>query len=204
MLARERFEHDVYPIADNIFAAFNLTPYEELRVVLLGQDPYHGAGQAHGLSFSVQHGVAIPPSLRNIFTELKTDLEINSASHGDLTHWAEQGVLLLNTTLTVRAGEPGSHVGFGWETFTDAAIRLINEKTDSVIFVLWGAHAQKKKSLVTMPQHIVLESPHPSPLSAYRGFFGSKPFSKINTILLKNNQPPIDWSLPATRSSVVH
>jgi len=192
----ERTSGHVFPLPENIFAAFDLTPCSNTRVVIIGQDPYHGHGQAHGLCFSVQYGVAIPPSLRNIFAELKTDLGIQTPAHGNLTHWAEQGVLLLNTTLTVRSGEPGSHVGFGWETFTDAVIRLINDKADTVILVLWGANAQKKKSLITMPHHIVLESAHPSPLSAYRGFFGSRPFSRINTILLRLGTKPIDWSLP--------
>ncbi len=189
----ERTSGHVFPLPENVFAAFDLTSYNNTRVVIIGQDPYHGHSQAHGLCFSVQYGVAIPPSLRNIFAELKTDLGIQIPTHGNLTHWAEQGVLLLNTTLTVRSGKAGSHVGFGWETFTDAVIRLINDKTDTVIFVLWGANAQSKKPLITMSHHIVLESAHPSPLSAYRGFFGSRPFSKINTILSHLGQKPIDW-----------
>lgn len=199
----ERNTHHVYPRAENLFSAFDLISYNDTHVVILGQDPYHGPGQANGLCFSVQAGITIPPTLRNIFSELRSDLGLETPLHGDLTHWAEQGVLLLNTTLTVRAGEPGSHVGFGWETFTNAVIRYLNEKTDTVIFVLWGANARKKKTFITHSHHVVLESAHPSPLSAYRGFIGSRPFSKINTILLHNGHSPIDWSLPASRSSDV-
>jgi uracil-DNA glycosylase len=163
-------------------------------VVVVGQDPYHGVGQAHGLSFSVQHGIRIPPSLRNIFAELNTDLEIPIPSHGNLEAWAKQGVLLLNSTLTVREGEAGSHSGRGWETFTDAIISYLGSRPQHIVFVLWGAHAGKKASLVN-PQHTVITSVHPSPLSAHRGFFGSRPFSQANRALSDHNQPEINWAI---------
>jgi uracil-DNA glycosylase len=163
-------------------------------VVILGQDPYHGPRQAHGLCFSVQHGIDTPPSLVNIFKELKSDLEIPTPNHGNLEAWAHRGVLLLNTTLTVRAGQAGSHQGKGWETFTDQVIRVVNEK-DFVVFVLWGAHARKKKSLIDTQKHMVVESAHPSPLSAHNGFFGSRPFSRINAALRSAGLPDIDWAI---------
>jgi uracil-DNA glycosylase len=190
----ERSHGVVYPKHEDVFAALHLTPYADVRVVILGQDPYHGAGQAHGLCFSVQHGVAVPPSLQNMFKELRDDLGIAVASHGNLTKWAQQGVLLLNTTLTVRAGSAGSHHGKGWETFTDEVIRVVNER-DFVVFVLWGANARRKKSLIDTSRHAIIESAHPSPLSAHNGFFGSRPFSRVNTALERAGHNAIDWSL---------
>ena len=172
-----------------------MTPLEDVRVLILGQDPYHGPGQAHGLSFSVQKGVRTPPSLLNMFKELQADLRVPRAKHGFLEGWAQQGVLLLNAVLTVRQAEPNSHKAKGWEKFTDAVISALNEKPTQVIFVLWGAYAQKKKALITGSQHLILESAHPSPLSADRGFFGSKPFSKINLALEQSGQSSIDWAL---------
>ncbi len=190
----ERSSGMVYPRHEEVFAALHLTPYADVRVVILGQDPYHGAGQAHGLCFSVQHGVAVPPSLLNMFKELRDDLGISPASHGNLTKWAQQGVLLLNTTLTVRAGSAGSHHGKGWETFTDEVIRVVNTR-DFVVFVLWGANARRKKSLIDASRHTVIESAHPSPLSAHNGFFGSRPFSRINAALEASGHSAIDWAL---------
>lgn len=190
----ERSSGVVYPRHEEVFAALHLTPYADVRVVILGQDPYHGAGQAHGLCFSVQHGVAVPPSLLNMFKELRDDLGISPASHGNLTKWAQQGVLLLNTTLTVRAGSAGSHHGKGWETFTDEVIRVVNTR-DFVVFVLWGANARRKKSLIDASRHTVIESAHPSPLSAHNGFFGSRPFSRINAALEASGHSAIDWAL---------
>lgn len=197
-VAEERRRHDVYPPHELVFNALHTTSYDDTKVVILGQDPYHGAGQAHGLCFSVQPGVAIPPSLRNVFLELKSDLGIEPASHGCLTSWARQGVLLLNATLTVRAGQPGSHQGKGWETFTDGVLEQVAAKPERVVFVLWGASARKKKALVSRPQHVVLEAPHPSPLSAHTGFFGSRPFSQVNAALVEAGRTVIDWSLPVT------
>ena len=190
----ERSRGVVHPNHEDVFAALHLTPYADVRVVILGQDPYHGAGQAHGLCFSVQHGVAVPPSLQNMFKELRDDLGIAVASHGNLTKWAQQGVLLLNTTLTVRAGSAGSHHGKGWETFTDEVIRVVNER-DFVVFVLWGANARRKKSLINTSRHTIIESAHPSPLSAHNGFFGSRPFSRVNAALERAGHSAIDWSL---------
>jgi uracil-DNA glycosylase len=190
----ERRRHTVYPAREDTFAALHHTSYADTRVVILGQDPYHGPRQAHGLCFSVQHGIDTPPSLVNIFKELKSDLEIPTPNHGNLEAWAHRGVLLLNTTLTVRAGQAGSHQGKGWETFTDQVIRVVNEK-DFVVFVLWGAHARKKKSLIDTQKHMVVESAHPSPLSAHNGFFGSRPFSRINAALRSAGLPDIDWSI---------
>jgi len=183
----------VYPHLEEIFTAFALTPPETLKVVILGQDPYHGAGQAHGLAFSVREGVAIPPSLRNIFKEIQSDLGITPPQSGDLTRWAKQGVLLLNTTLTVRAGEAGSHRELGWEQFTDTVIKLISEKNEHVVFMLWGNHAQAKATLINTSKHLVLTAPHPSPLSAHRGFFGCRHFSKANEYLSLHDIKPIDW-----------
>ena len=190
---QERVERTVFPPAKDVYAALELTSFESTKVVVLGQDPYHGTGQAHGLSFSVRGNTPIPPSLRNIFQELFSDVSIQREQNGDLTRWAHQGVLLLNTTLTVREGEPGSHKDRGWEHITDAVISALNGKPTRVVFVLWGAHARNKKTLVTQAHHVVIESAHPSPLSAHRGFFGSKPFSRINSALEEAGISPIDW-----------
>lgn len=192
---RERSNGTVYPPDDRVFAALHLTPFSDVRVVVLGQDPYHGPRQAHGLCFSVPHGVTPPPSLVNVFKELHDDLGIAPPKHGCLDAWARRGVLLLNATLTVRAGAAGSHQGKGWETFTDAVLRAVNDKSDPVVFVLWGAFARRKKSLIDTTRHHVVESAHPSPLSAHNGFFGSRPFSTVNALLEVGGQRPIDWSL---------
>ena len=189
----ERAKHSIYPHHVDVYKALQLTSRAETRVVLLGQDPYHGAGQAHGLSFSVPTGVALPPSLRNIMKEREADVGIPMSSHGNLASWATQGVLLLNSTLTVRDGEAGSHRGRGWETFTDALLTAVNEKNRRVVFVLWGSTAQQKLPLITRNHHVVLRAPHPSPLSAHRGFFGSSPFSRINNALEEVGDAPIDW-----------
>ena len=186
----------VYPRGSEYFAALNSCPFDRVRVVILGQDPYHGPNQAHGLSFSVRPGVPIPPSLTNIFKELQNDLGLAPPSHGHLDHWARQGVLLLNATLSVGAGQAGSHQGKGWENFTDAVIRHLNDERENLVFVLWGSYAQKKASFVDAGRHLVLKSVHPSPLSAHRGFFGCKHFSKINAYLTEHGHLPIDWSLP--------
>ena len=185
----------IFPKMSEIFNAFTKTSYDNVKVVILGQDPYHGEGEAEGLSFSVKVGIQKPPSLINIFTELKNDLGINPPNHGSLVSWAEQGVLLLNATLTVVKDNARSHAGHGWETFTDEVIKLINKKETPVVFILWGSDARSKKSLITNKKHLIIESAHPSPLSAYRGFFGSKPFSKTNEFLIKNNIKPIDWKI---------
>lgn len=194
-LAAERDRHVVYPPPHEVFAALHLTPLAQVKVVILGQDPYHGVGQAHGLCFSVSSNTALPPSLRNIFTELSDDLGIDPPDSGDLTPWARQGVLLLNTTLTVRAGQAGSHQGRGWETFTDRVIQTVDDKTEAVVFVLWGTPARRKAQLIDRSRHIVIESAHPSPLSAHRGFFGSRPFSRTNRALAAAGREPVDWSL---------
>jgi uracil-DNA glycosylase len=191
---RERKAFTVFPSEREVFAALQLTPPGAVRVVIVGQDPYHGSGQAHGLSFSVHQGTRIPPSLRNIYAELNTDLEIPIPTHGNLEAWAKQGVLLLNTSLTVREGEAGSHSGQGWETFTDAIISYLGSRQQHIVFVLWGAHAGKKTSLIDQ-HHTVITSVHPSPLSAHRGFFGSRPFSQANRALADHNQPQINWRL---------
>ena len=191
----EYHKHKIFPPADDIFNAFHLTPFEQVKVVILGQDPYHNNGQAHGLSFSVQKGVDIPPSLVNIYKELHDDLGCTIPNHGCLTKWAEQGVLMLNTVLTVRAHQANSHRGIGWEEFTDAAILALNSQDRPIVFILWGAPAQRKKRMLTNPKHLILEAPHPSPLAAYRGFFGSKPFSQTNAFLEKNGIEPIDWQI---------
>jgi uracil-DNA glycosylase len=193
-VSRERNEFNVFPSEDNVFAALQLTAPRDVRVVIVGQDPYHGAGQAHGLSFSVQYGTRIPPSLRNIYTELHTDLEVPLPTHGNLEAWAKQGVLLLNTSLTVREGEAGSHAGHGWETFTDAIISYLGSQEQHTVFVLWGAHAGKKTSLFHQ-HHTVINSVHPSPLSAHRGFFGSRPFSQVNRALSDHHQLAINWAI---------
>lgn len=192
-IAHERLVSTVFPPAQDVYAALDLTSFESTKVVILGQDPYHGNGQAHGLSFSVRSNTPIPPSLRNIFKELFTDVAIQREQNGDLTEWARQGVLLLNTTLTVREGEPGSHQERGWQHITDTVISALNEKPTRVVFVLWGAHARAKKTLITQTHHVVIESAHPSPLSAHRGFFGSKPFSQINSALEEAGLSPINW-----------
>jgi uracil-DNA glycosylase len=192
----ERRRHQVFPAAEDVFAALHLTPYADVKVLILGQDPYHGPGQAHGLCFSVQRGVDVPPSLVNIYTELESDLGVPRPGHGNLEAWARQGVLLLNATLTVRARQAASHQGKGWETFTDAVIRAVNDKPERVVFVLWGSSARKKKVLVDTSRHVVIESPHPSPLSAHRGFFGSRPFSRANAALVAAGRDPVDWSIP--------
>ena len=194
-VASERAAHTVYPPHDEVFRALHLTPYDEVRVMILGQDPYHGPGQANGLAFSVADGIDVPPSLRNIYTELESDLGIAPPRHGNLEAWARSGVLLLNATLTVRARAAASHQKQGWETFTDRVLEAVNEKKDRVVFILWGASARKKKALIDETVHVVLESPHPSPLSAYRGFFGSAPFSKANAALTEAGLDAVDWAL---------
>lgn len=195
-LAREYKLHTVYPPKEYLFQALKLTSYKDTKVVILGQDPYHGPGQAHGLSFSVMPGVRIPPSLVNIYKELHSDLGVPIPNHGSLIHWAEQGVLLLNTVLTVREGQANSHKGLGWERFTDAVIEKLNERDKPVVFILWGSHAQKKGSFINRKEHLVIESVHPSPLAAHRGFFGSRPFSKTNEFLESKGLAKIDWSIP--------
>lgn len=182
-----------YPPAGEIFAAFDRCPFPEVKVVLLGQDPYHGAGQAEGLCFSVRDGVPLPPSLQNIFKELHDDLGVPVPTSGSLRRWADQGVLLLNATLTVRAGAAGSHQGRGWETFTDAAIRALSSQREHLVFLLWGAYAGRKAALIDRSRHCILTAPHPSPLSAYRGFFGSHPFSQANAYLATHGLQPISW-----------
>ena len=194
-VAEERSRGQVFPPHDQVFAALHLTPYADTRVLILGQDPYHGPGQAHGLSFSVQPGVRVPPSLQNIHKELESDLGIAPPGHGNLEAWATRGVLLLNATLTVRAHEAASHQKRGWETFTDEVIRAVNEKQERVVFVLWGSSARRKREVIDTSRHAIVESPHPSPLSAHRGFFGSRPFSRTNELLAEAGLPPIDWSL---------
>lgn len=194
-LVNEKRQYAVYPPGPLIFNAFNLTPFDMVKVVILGQDPYHGPGQAHGLSFSVPDGVPFPPSLRNIFKELHDDLGIPMARSGNLEKWAKEGVLLLNASLTVRAGEPTSHSRHGWETFTDAAIRALSEQREHLVFILWGSYAIAKQVLIDSSKHLILKSVHPSPLSASRGFFGCHHFSLTNTYLKENGIEPIDWSL---------
>ena len=186
----------IFPKGSEYFRALDMTPLDKVRVVILGQDPYHGEGQAHGLSFSVRPGVRIPPSLVNIYKELQSDLGIPPAKHGFLEHWAKQGVLLLNAVLTVQMSMANSHQGKGWEPFTDAVIRAVNDQPHPVVFILWGSYAQKKAAFVDQSRHLVLKSPHPSPLSAHNGFFGSRPFSKTNAFLESKGYPPIDWRLP--------
>ena len=192
----ERRSATVFPSPEDLFSAFRLTPYADVRVLLLGQDPYHGPGQAHGLAFSVQPGVPPPPSLVNIFKELEADLGVPRPRDGSLIPWAEQGVLLLNAVLTVRQAQPNSHAGHGWEDFTDAVIRAVSAKEEPVVFLLWGKYAQKKKKLVDAKRHVVIEGAHPSPLSAHNGFFGSRPFSAVNQALESKGRPPVDWRLP--------
>jgi uracil-DNA glycosylase len=195
-VADERARHTVFPPRDEVFRALHLTPHADTRVLILGQDPYHGPGQAHGLCFSVQAGVAPPPSLVNIHKELATDLGCPPPGHGNLEHWARQGVLLLNAVLTVRAHAANSHQGKGWEHFTDEVIRAVDAKPETVVFVLWGSYARKKKALIDTSRHVVIESAHPSPLSARNGFFGSRPFSRANGALARAGRGEIDWCLP--------
>ncbi len=185
----------IFPPSSLIFNAFNHTPFDQVRVVIIGQDPYHGPGQAHGLSFSVPKGVALPPSLMNIFKEISTDLNIKMSKTGDLTPWADQGVLLLNATLTVEQAKAGAHQGKGWEAFTDAAIAALNTHREGLVFVLWGSYAQKKGAFIDEKKHFVLKSVHPSPLSAHRGFFGNRQFSQINQYLMQQGQAPINWQI---------
>lgn len=194
-LVEEKMRYTIFPRGNEIFNAFNSTPFGKVKAVILGQDPYHGPAQAHGLSFSVREGVALPPSLQNIFKELVDDIGCEYPKSGDLTHWAYEGVLLLNTLLTVRCGEPFSHKERGWERFTDQVIRTLSERRDHLVFILWGAAAGKKSALIDGSKHLILKAPHPSPLSSYRGFFGSKPFSKTNAYLTAEGIAPIDWRL---------
>ena len=191
---KRRAEVRVFPEEKNVFNALELTPFESVKVVILGQDPYHGFGQAHGLSFSVQKGIPLPPSLKNIYKELQEDIGGEFPTEGDLSHWAKQGVLLLNTVLTVEEGNANSHKGMGWERLTNRLIESLNELNHPVIFILWGKPAQDKEKLITNSNHVILKAPHPSPLSAYRGFFGSKPFSRVNDILIQQGQTPIRWT----------
>lgn len=194
-LLAEKRSYTVYPKSSDIFSAFNSTSFKNIKVVILGQDPYHGFAQAHGLCFSVQDGVLHPPSLKNIFKELHDDIGCDIPESGMLTHWAHEGVFLINAVLTVRAAQANSHRGRGWEQFTDAVIKKISDEKENVVFILWGKPAQMKASLIDAEKHLILEAPHPSPLSSYRGFFGSKPFSKTNNYLLSHNIEPISWCL---------
>lgn len=194
-IRKEYQQKTIYPKQTEIFKAFRNTSYKDTKVVILGQDPYHGVNQAEGLSFSVKVGIQKPPSLQNIFKELNSDLGLPIPEHGSLVSWTEKGVLLLNTVLTVEANKPASHKDLGWEKFTDEVIKKVNEKSSPVVFILWGSFARSKKSLITNPIHYIIESPHPSPFSAYNGFFGSKPFSKTNNFLISKNLEPIDWQI---------
>ena len=194
-LTQERSLHTVFPPENETYTALSLTPLSDVRVVILGQDPYHGPGQAHGLAFSVRDSAAVPPSLRNVFAEIVDDIGCDRPASGDLTAWAKQGVLLLNTSLSVRSGEAASHQGYGWEILTDAIIEAVAEQPRPIVFILWGAAARKKRALVDTSRHTILESPHPSPLSAHRGFFGSKPFSQANAALIAAGHQPISWCL---------
>lgn len=197
-LKEEYSTQKIHPDMYHIFEALELTPYDKVKVVILGQDPYHGVNQAHGLSFSVQPGVKIPPSLRNIYQEMQNDLEISPVQHGNLVSWAKQGVLMLNTVLTVREGQAYSHRGQGWEQMTDAVIKRLNEREKPIVFILWGKPAQEKIKMIDTSKHAIIKSVHPSPLSAHRGFFGSKPFSKTNQLLMEWGESPINWQLPET------
>ncbi|WDF52310.1 uracil-DNA glycosylase [Paenibacillus sp. KACC 21273] len=195
-LDQEYEEAVVYPPRDLLFQAFRLTPYAEVKAVILGQDPYHGAGQAEGLSFSVMPGVRVPPSLRNIYIELKEDLNIPTPNHGSLVQWGKEGVLLLNTALTVRESKPASHRGKGWEQFTDAVIHALNDRSEPMVFLLWGNHAAEKEFFIDQERHLIIRSAHPSPFAARKGFFGSKPFSRTNEFLEQHGERPIDWHIP--------
>ena len=185
----------IYPLKEEIFNALKLTPYKDVKVLIMGQDPYHGEGEANGLAFSVKENIKIPPSLRNIFKELKDDLNIDVPKNGDLTKWAKEGVLLLNSSLTVIKDTPNSHRNLGWENLSDYIIKKLNNKETPVVFILWGNNAKEKEKLITNKKHLIIKSPHPSPFSANKGFFGSKPFSKTNTFLIENNLKPINWDL---------
>jgi uracil-DNA glycosylase len=189
----------IYPAGNEIFNALNLTPFDKVKVVILGQDPYHGPNQAHGLCFSVKTGVPQPPSLKNIFQEIQSDLGLQPPNHGCLTHWSEQGVLLLNSVLTVEKSKAGSHQGKGWELFTDKIIEKLNHKKSGIVFLLWGSYAQKKGQYIDQQKHLVLTSPHPSPLSAHRGFFGNRQFSNANLYLKNQSKPEIDWQIPSIK-----
>lgn len=195
VINKEYEKNIVYPPKDYIFNALRLTPYKEVKVVIVGQDPYHGEKEAHGLSFSVQKGIKLPPSLKNIFKELENDLNIKSPDCGDLTMWARKGVLLLNSTLTVIKDHPNSHKDLGWSLLTDYIIKMLNLREDPIVFILWGNFARSKKALITNNYHLIIESSHPSPFSVYNGFFGSKPFSRTNEFLIQNHKEPIDWQL---------
>lgn len=201
LLEEKQAGKEIYPPGGEIFTALNKTPFEDVKVVILGQDPYHGPGQAHGLCFSVQPGVRTPPSLMNIYKEMATDLGVPPASHGHLISWAGQGVLLLNSVLTVESHRAASHRNRGWEQFTDRIVHLIESEKEAVAFILWGAYAQKKGSFIDQSRHLVITSPHPSPLSASRGFFGSRPFSRVNTWLEEQGRVPINWRLPGDGAS---
>ncbi len=194
-IEEDKQKYTIYPNKEDIFNAFKYSKLENIKCCILGQDPYHGPNQAHGLSFSVKDNVEIPPSLKNIFKELNSDLNIDIPTYGNLKTWAKQGVMLLNSSLTVRKSEPNSHSKIGWQIFTDNAIRILNEKENPIVFILWGNNARSKKSIITSKKHLIIESAHPSPLSAYNGFFGSKPFSKTNDFLIANNMDPINWNL---------
>jgi uracil-DNA glycosylase len=194
-VAEERRDHPVYPPASEVFSALHLTPYADVKVMILGQDPYHGPGQAHGLCFSVRRGVRTPPSLMNIHKELNADLGLPIPDHGNLEAWARRGVLLLNATLTVRGGVAASHQNHGWETFTDRVIQIVDAKNEPVVFMLWGASARRKRALIDTTRHTIIESAHPSPLSAHNGFFGSRPFSRANAALVAAGREPVDWDL---------
>jgi uracil-DNA glycosylase len=196
LITRKQHQAVIYPSGAQIFNALDSTPFDKVRVVILGQDPYHGPGQAHGLCFSVLPGVKVPPSLVNIYREIEADLGITPPHHGYLQSWADQGVLLLNAVLTVERGQAGSHQGKGWERFTDAVVQLLNDERESLVFMLWGSYAQKKGSVIDRRKHLVLRAPHPSPLSAHRGFLGCRHFSQANEYLQQNQQSPIDWSVP--------
>lgn len=194
-IQQEKSQHTIYPPGSKIFAAFDHTPFNDVKVVILGQDPYHGPGQANGLSFSVSEGIKLPPSLKNIFKEIHQDLGFPIPTSGDLSHWADQGVLMLNAVLTVRHKEAGSHQKRGWENFTDAVIKKISDEREGIVFMLWGNFARSKKTLIDSSKHYMLEAPHPSPFSAHTGFFGCSHFSKTNELLLQNGQKPIDWKI---------
>lgn len=195
LLAEKQAGQTIYPPGPEIFAALDATPFDQTRVVIIGQDPYHGPNQAQGLCFSVRQGVAVPPSLQNIYKEMASDLDVPIPPHGDLSAWARQGVLLLNAVLTVRAGQANSHQGKGWEAFTDRVIASLNEQRQNLVFILWGSYAQKKGSMIDRDRHFVIRSPHPSPLSAHRGFFGSQPFSRCNQYLRQTGQQEINWAI---------
>lgn len=197
-LVKEYSEREIYPSMYDLFNAFKKTPYKSVKAVILGQDPYHEPGQAHGLCFSVKQGIKLPPSLVNIYKEFKTDLGITQPNNGDLTKWAEEGILLLNTTLSVRRGQANSHKDCGWTWFTDEVIKRLSDRQEPIVFILWGANARSKKALIDKSKHLIIESAHPSPLSAYNGFFGSKPFSKTNDFLKAHGVKEIDWDLNKT------